>query len=254
MIRLRPGRSGRSAIDEITCELRAERAVPRPVRMPPAAVPPPAGRLAAARFAGAARLAAGRAGALRAVRAADVFAPAVDLAPAAFLAGAVLRAAAGFDAAAVVRAVVDFRAAAVVRAVVDFRAAVVFLAAARFAGALLLAGAALARLGAALDADFFVAAARPADALLPVARPAGPVLPRAAPPRSERSERTNCFTRSGLRSAEIPEIPRLRNWPRMSSTRIREISDSETPGVFGVWLPACRLVLVAVPPRPELFR
>ncbi|MFF0228990.1 hypothetical protein [Micromonospora sp. NPDC005254] len=40
----------------------------------------------------------------------------------------------------------------------------------------------------------------------------------------------------------------------MSSTRIREISDSEIPGVAGLWLPACRLVLVAVPPRPELFR
>ncbi|WP_255421263.1 hypothetical protein [Micromonospora sp. BL4] len=40
----------------------------------------------------------------------------------------------------------------------------------------------------------------------------------------------------------------------MSSTRIPEISDSEIPGVFGVWLPVCRFVLVAVPPRPELFR
>ncbi|MGK5743038.1 hypothetical protein [Micromonospora sp. URMC 103] len=40
----------------------------------------------------------------------------------------------------------------------------------------------------------------------------------------------------------------------MSSTRIREISDSEIPGVFGVRFPACCLVLVAVPPRPELFR
>ncbi|WP_348651033.1 hypothetical protein [Micromonospora sp. WMMD812] len=40
----------------------------------------------------------------------------------------------------------------------------------------------------------------------------------------------------------------------MSSTRIRLISVSEIVGVFGVWFPACRLVLVAVPPRPELFR
>ncbi|MEU9507693.1 hypothetical protein AB0D32_15595 [Micromonospora sp. NPDC048170] len=40
----------------------------------------------------------------------------------------------------------------------------------------------------------------------------------------------------------------------MSSALIREISDSEMVGVFGVWFPACRFVLVAVPPRPELFR
>ncbi|WP_328851488.1 hypothetical protein [Micromonospora globbae] len=40
----------------------------------------------------------------------------------------------------------------------------------------------------------------------------------------------------------------------MSSTRIREISDSEIGGVFGVWFPGRCLVLVAVPPRPELFR
>ncbi|WP_348774182.1 hypothetical protein [Micromonospora sp. WMMD1155] len=152
------------------------------------------------------------------------------------------------------RADVVFFAAVVFLAAVVLFVAVVFFAAARLAGALLFAGAAFARLGAALDADFFVAAARPADALVPVARPAGPVLRRAAPEAPERSERTNCFTNSGLRSAEIPETPRLRSCPRMSSTRIREISDSETPGVPGVWLPACRFVLVAVAPRPELFR
>ncbi|WP_443677150.1 hypothetical protein [Micromonospora cabrerizensis] len=166
------------------------------------------------------------------------------------LAAVPLRAA--VDVAAVVFfAAVAFFAGALFAAAVDFRVAVVFFAAARFAGALLFAGAAFARLGAALAADFLVAAARPADALVPVARPDGPVLLRPAPARIER---TSCFTRSGLRSAEIPETPRLRSCPRMSSTRIREISDSETPGVPGVWLPACRFVLVAVAPRPELFR
>ncbi|MET7805626.1 hypothetical protein [Micromonospora chersina] len=40
----------------------------------------------------------------------------------------------------------------------------------------------------------------------------------------------------------------------MSSTFIREISDSEMPGVFAVWLPGWRLVLVAVVPRLELLR
>jgi hypothetical protein len=276
VIRLRPGRSGRSAIDAITCELRTDRPLPRPVRIPPAAVP--VDRLAVARFAGAAlfavarlvgaalfavarlvgaaRLAAGRAGAFfagafraGAVRAVvEVRRVAVDFAAVVFFAAADLRAAVD------VRAVVVFFAAAVFRAGVALFAAAVFFAAARFAGALLFAGAAFARLGTARAADFFVAAARPADALLPDARPAGPVLRRPAPPASERSERTNCFTRSGLRIAEIPETPRLRSCPRMSSTRICEIADSETPGVPGVWLPACRLVRVAVPPRPELFR
>ncbi len=292
VIRLRPGRSGRSAIDAITCELRTDRPLPRPVRIPPAAMP--VDRLAVARFAGdalfavavllavarlagavlfavarfvgAVRFAAGRAdaffagaffaGALRAgavVRAvAEVRRAAVDFA-AVVLFAVVFFAAADLRAAVDVRTVVVFFAAAVFRAGA-LLAAAVFFAAARFAGALLFAGAAFARLGAARVADFFVAAARPADALLPDARPAGPVLRRPAPPASERIERTNCFTRSGLRIAEMPETPRLRSCPRMSSTRICEIADSETPGVPGVWLPACRLVRVAVPPRPELFR
>ncbi|MCZ7435168.1 hypothetical protein O7598_02060 [Micromonospora sp. WMMC241] len=87
------------------------------------------------------------------------------------------------------------------------------------------------------------------------ARPAGPVLRRAAPPRpSARMVRASVFTSSGFRSAEIPETPRRRSWPRMSSTFIREISDSDTVGVFGVWLPVCRFVRVAVVPRPELLR
>ncbi|MGX1612897.1 hypothetical protein ACWIF8_03300 [Micromonospora chalcea] len=87
------------------------------------------------------------------------------------------------------------------------------------------------------------------------ARPAGPELRRAAPPPpSERMLRARVFTSSGFRSAEIPETPRRRSWLRMSSTFIREISDSDTLGVFGVWLPVCRLVRVAVVPRPELLR
>ncbi|RAO32064.1 hypothetical protein ONO86_05264 [Micromonospora noduli] len=300
VIKLRPGRSGRSAIDEITCELRTDRPVPRPVRTPPAAVPPPvdgvnvrlaaallagavrfavvrlaaallAGavrfavvRLAAALLAGAVRFAAGRAGAFfaGAFRAGAVRAVAVLRAAVVFRAAAVFRAAVVLLAAVLLRAAVDvaavvffaavaFFAGALFAAAVDFRPAVAFVAAARFAGALLFAGAAFARLDAGLAADFLVAAARPADALVPAARPDGPVLLRPAPARIER---TSCFTSSGLRSAEIPETPRLRSCPRMSSTRIREISDSETPGVPGVWLPACRFVLVAVAPRPELFR
>ncbi|WP_433533725.1 hypothetical protein ACQPYA_28230 [Micromonospora sp. CA-263727] len=111
-----------------------------------------------------------------------------------------------------------------------------------------LAGAALARPGAVRPA----AACLVPAAFVALARPAGPVLRRAAPP--DRSVFTSVFTSSGLRRAEMPETPYRRNCPRMSSTRIREISDSEIPGVFGLLLPACRLVLVAVPPRPELFR
>nr|WP_208758476.1 hypothetical protein [Micromonospora violae] len=244
VIRLRPGRSGRSVIDEITCELRTDRPVPRPVRIPPVVVPPPVDRVSV-RLAGAARFAAALlAGAAR-------FAAALLAGAARFAAAVVFFAAAVFFAVAVFFAAVAFVAAAVFFAAADFRAAVAFVAAARFAGALLFAGAAFARLDAGLAADFLVAAARPAEARVPVARPDGPVLLRPAPARIER---TNCFTSSGLRSAEIPETPRLRSWPRMSSTRIREISDSEIPGVPGVWLPACRLVLVAVAPRPELFR
>ncbi|WFE37031.1 hypothetical protein O7619_00725 [Micromonospora sp. WMMD998] len=90
---------------------------------------------------------------------------------------------------------------------------------------------------------------------VPEGRPAGPVLRRAAPPRpSARMVRASVFTSSGLRSVEVPETPRRRSWPRMSSTFIREISDSDTIGVFGVRLPVCRLVRVAVAPRPELLR
>ncbi|MFF5175353.1 hypothetical protein ACFY3U_22350 [Micromonospora sp. NPDC000089] len=89
--------------------------------------------------------------------------------------------------------------------------------------------------------------------LVLAARPAGPVLRRPAPPRpSDRRVRASVFTSSGLRRVEIPLTPRRRSWPRMSSAFIWEMSDSEIPGVFGVWLPA--LVLVAVPPRPELLR
>ncbi|MFJ5545640.1 hypothetical protein [Micromonospora chalcea] len=84
-------------------------------------------------------------------------------------------------------------------------------------------------------------------------RPAGPELRRAAPP-SPRIVRARVFTSSGFRSAEIPETPRRLSWLRMSSTFIREIADSDTLGVFGVWLPGCRLVRVAVVPRPELLR
>ncbi|MFI6232071.1 hypothetical protein ACIBD9_00750 [Micromonospora sp. NPDC050784] len=223
-------------------------------------------RFAGALLAAVVRFAAGRAGAFfaGAFRAGAVRAVAVLRAAVLFRAAVVFRAAAVLRAAVVLLAAVVLRAAAVVffavvaffagalfAAAVDFRPAVAFVAAARFAGALLFAGAAFARLGAGLAADFLVAAARPADARVPVARPEGPVLLRPAPARIER---TSCFTRSGLRSAEIPETPRLRSCPRMSSTRIREISDSETPGVPGVWLPACRFVLVAVAPRPELFR
>ncbi len=296
VIKLRPGRSGRSMIDEITCELRTDRPVPRPVRIPPAAVPPPvdgvnvrpaavllagavrlavvllagAGRFAVVRFAaallaGVVRFAAGRAGAFfaGALRAGAVRAVAVLRAAVVFRAAAVFRAAVVLLAAVVLRAAVDvaavvlfaavafFAGARFAAAAVDFRPTVAFVAAARLAGALLFAGAALARLDAGLAADFLVAAARPADARVPVARPDGPVLLRPAPARIER---TSCFTSSGLRNAEIPDTPRLRSCPRMSSTRIREISDSETPGVPGVWLPACRFVLVAVAPRPELFR
>jgi hypothetical protein len=209
-------------VEVIACEERTDREVVRPVRTGVAfvAVPP--------------RVEPARVDAGADVLAAVVFraAGAVFLAGAAFFAGAAFAAA--------------FFAGA-------------FFAGAFFAGAVLFA--AFARLGAALPAArpaaaFFVAAARPADAFVAVARPAGPVLRRAAPPegRSARRVRTSVFTSSGLRSAEIPETPRRRSCPRISSTFIREISDSEIPGVFGVWLPACRLVLVAVPPRPELFR
>ncbi|WP_375335270.1 hypothetical protein [Micromonospora sp. CP22] len=90
------------------------------------------------------------------------------------------------------------------------------------------------------------------DAFVALARPAGPLLRRPAP--LDRNVFTSVFTSSGLRSVEMPETPCRRSCPRMSSTRIREISASEILGVFGVWLPPCRLVLVAVPPRPELLR
>nr|WP_239543379.1 hypothetical protein [Micromonospora terminaliae] len=178
-----------------------------------------------------------------------------------------------FAGAAFARAVVVFFAgAAFARAVVVFFAGAARAAAAFFAGAALarapaafLAGAAFARApvafadGAALARDGAVRRAAVvffAAAVFFVAdgRPAGPVLFRAAPPCSDRSFRTRVFTRSGLRMAESPETPRRRSWPRMSSTFIREIADSEIPGVFAVWLPGWRLVLVAVVPRLELLR
>ncbi|MFG2163639.1 hypothetical protein [Micromonospora chersina] len=144
-------------------------------------------------------------------------------------------------------AVVFFAGAALARAPAAFFAGAAFRAPVAFA-----AGAALARDGAVLRAAvvFFAAAVF----FVADGRPAGPVLFRAAPPCSDRSFRTRVFTRSGLRMAESPETPRRRNWPRMSSTFIREISDSEMPGVFAVWLPGWRLVLVAVVPRLELLR
>ncbi|WP_435819019.1 hypothetical protein [Micromonospora chersina] len=194
--------------------------------------------------------------------------------PAAFVAGAAFAVflAGAFFAGAVFA--VFLAGAAFARAVVVFfagaafaRAAVVFFAGAALARApaAFFAGAAFARApvafadGAALARDGAVRRAAVvffAAAVFFVAdgRPAGPVLFRAAPPCSDRSFRTRVFTRSGLRMAESPETPRRRNWPRMSSTFIREISDSETPGVFAVWLPGWRLVLVAVVPRLELLR
>ncbi|WP_455709557.1 hypothetical protein [Micromonospora chersina] len=185
--------------------------------------------------------------------------------PAAFLAGAAF---AVFFAGAAFAVFLAGAAFAVFLAGAAFaRAAVVFFAgaalarapAAFFAGAALArapvafaAGAALARDGAVRRAAvvFFAAAVF----FVADGRPAGPVLFRAAPPCSDRRFRTRVFTRSGLRMAESPETPRRRNWPRMSSTFIREISDSEMPGVFAVWLPGWRLVLVAVVPRLELLR
>ncbi|WP_455644332.1 hypothetical protein [Micromonospora chersina] len=167
--------------------------------------------------------------------------------PAAFLAGAAF--AVFFAGAAFARAAVVFFAGAALA-----RATAAFFAGAAFARApvAFAAGAALARDGAVRRAAvvFFAAAVF----FVADGRPAGPVLLRAAPPCSDRSLRTRVFTRSGLRMAESPETPRRRNWPRMSSTFIREISDSEMPGVFAVWLPGWRLVLVAVVPRLELLR
>ncbi|GHJ15053.1 hypothetical protein TPA0908_30480 [Micromonospora sp. AKA38] len=124
--------------------------------------------------------------------------------------------------------------------------------AARVAGAALAAEVAFRRAGAVFRAAVFFAAV---VFFAAAGRPAGPVLRRAAPPRpSARMVRASVFTSSGLRSVEVPETPRRRSWPRMSSTFIREISDSDTFGVFGVRLPVCRLVRVAVVPRPELLR
>ncbi|WP_436837758.1 hypothetical protein [Micromonospora chersina] len=164
---------------------------------------------------------------------------------AAFFAGAAF---AAFFAGAARAAVVFFAGAALARPPAAFFAGAAFARApVAFAD-----GAALARDGAVLRAAvvFFAAAVF----FVADGRPAGPVLFRAAPPCSDRSFRTRVFTRSGLRMAESPETPRRRNWPRMSSTFIREISDSEMPGVFAVWLPGWRLVLVAVVPRLELLR
>ncbi|WSG07666.1 hypothetical protein OIE53_24980 [Micromonospora sp. NBC_01739] len=283
MTRLRPGRSGRSCNEEITCEDRAERVVDRPVRTPPPADADFAAArvgavLAVARaavvfaalrdgvvFAVVRAGAVFRAGRVDAWVVARVVVPAlvaalragIDLrAAVAFAAGVVLRGAA-FRAPAVVvvvPAVPALRAAAValpaLRAVaVDLRAVavcrVVPVADAVRAGPVRLAGVAFAR--PAVVRVCFVPAL-----FVVLARPAGPLLPRAAPP--DRRVLASLFTSSGLRRAEMPETPYRRNWPRMSSTRIREISDSEIRGVFGVWLPVCRLVLVAVPPRPVLLR
>ncbi|MCZ7427058.1 hypothetical protein O7607_15080 [Micromonospora sp. WMMA1949] len=122
---------------------------------------------------------------------------------------------------------------------------------ARAAGAAFAGDVALRR----ADVVRFAAVVFFAAVLLRVAdgRPAGPALRRAAPP-SPRMVRARVFTSSGFRSAEIPATPRRLSWLRRSSTFIREISDSDTLGVFGVWLPVCRLVRVAVVPRPELLR
>ncbi|MEW2332557.1 hypothetical protein AB0880_32760 [Micromonospora chersina] len=191
--------------------------------------------------------------------AASARAPAAFLAGAAFaafLAGAAFAAffagaafAAFFAGAAFARAAAVFFAGAALA-----RPPAAFFAGAAFARApvAFADGAALARDGAVLRAAVVFAAA--AVFFVADGRPAGPVLFRAAPPCSDRSFRTRVFTRSGLRMAESPETPRRRNWPRMSSTFIREISDSEMPGVFAVWLPGWRLVLVAVVPRLELLR
>nr|WP_223256258.1 hypothetical protein [Micromonospora endophytica] len=220
--RLRPGRSGRSCGEEITCDDRDDRAVDRPVRTPA----PRAGADFAAVRDGA-DLAGWRVVA-PALRADALFV----VRPAAELRAAVAFGAA-FRGAAFLAPVVLFRAALVVlfrAAAVDLRAVPVVAfrpGAARFAGA------AFARPGAVrLDAVRPDAAALAPDALVALARPAGPLLRRAAPP--DRSVFTSVFTNSGLRSAEMPETPYLRSWPRMSSTRIREISDSEIRGVFGV--------------------
>ncbi|MBB5824112.1 hypothetical protein HDA31_000301 [Micromonospora carbonacea subsp. aurantiaca] len=232
MTRLRPGRSGRSWSEVIGCEDRADRDDDRPVRIGDRrAVPWPA-----------------RAGA-------------------AFLAGAVRRAEAEAEAALAARvgvAVARARPWAVVRvgdAVARARPWAAragdgaALARPGAAFALVGAGAAFARAGVALVRALAAVRVPPVVlVLVALARPAGPVLRRAAPRPSARRVRARVFTSSGLRSTEIPATPRRRSWARMSSTRIREISDSEIVGVFGVWLPACRLVLVAVPPRPELFR
>ncbi|GIJ75771.1 hypothetical protein Xph01_02030 [Micromonospora phaseoli] len=195
--RLRPGRSGRSWTEEITCDDRTDREVDRPVDGPPLRA---GAALAAPR--GAAALRAGAA-------------PAVDL-----------------------RAAVP---------AVDLRAAVLAVA---FRGADLRAP--VVDLRAALVVDLRAAPARVPEVFVALARPAGPLLRRPAPP--DRSAFASVFTSSGLRSAEMPETPYRRNCPLMSSTRICEISDSEIRAVFGPALRLCRLVPVAVPPRPELFR
>ncbi|MEO3742755.1 hypothetical protein [Plantactinospora sp. B5E13] len=73
----------------------------------------------------------------------------------------------------------------------------------------------------------------------------------AVPPRpSARNVRTRLFTRSIFRSAEIPETPRFRSCPRMSSTFIMLILFSLMSAVLLVR----RFDAVAVAPRPELFR
>ncbi|MEU7807227.1 MULTISPECIES: hypothetical protein [unclassified Micromonospora] len=287
MTRLRPGRSGRSASDVMSCEDPIDRLDAGPRVGALCARADVALRVVVA-FAGAAFARAGAALArdgaafARAVvareevalaRAGAAFARAVVARDeVAFArAGAALARAAGRDA-AFARDGAAFARVAVARDEVAFaRAGAAFARAvvARDEVALARAGAALrvpvalalAPVARAAGADLAGVARRAvvffAAVLLRVAegRPAGPELRRAAPPPpSERMLRARVFTSSGFRSAEIPETPRRRSWLRMSSTFIREIADSDTLGVFGVWLPLCRLVRVAVVPRPELLR
>ncbi|MFJ1538371.1 hypothetical protein ACIODS_07510 [Micromonospora chalcea] len=279
MTRLRPGRSGRSASDVMSCEDPIDRldAGPR------------VGALCARADAAFRVEALARDGA---AFAGDGAALARDGAAFARAGAAFARAVVARDGAAFARAVVVARDdAAVARAGVAFARVAVARDEVAFAGAAFAreddAVAAFARVAVARDEVAFArdeAALRVpvALALAPVARaagadlagdvarravvffaavllrvaagrPAGPELRRAAPP-SPRIVRARVFTSSGFRSAEIPETPRRLSWLRMSSTFIREIADSDTLGVFGVWLPGCRLVRVAVVPRPELLR
>nr|WP_256091784.1 hypothetical protein [Micromonospora haikouensis] len=242
MTRLRPGRSGRSWSEVIGCEDRADRDDDRPVRIADRWAAPWPARAGAAFLAEAARRAEAEAGAALAARVGVAFARAGD---------AVARARVGVAFARAGDAVARARLWAALARAGDGAA----LARPGAAFARVGAGEAFARAGVAFVRAAAAVRVPPAVlAFVPLARPAGPVLRRAAPRPSARRVRARAFTSSGLRSTEIPATPRRRSWPRMSSTRMREISDSEIVGVFGVWLPVCRLVLVAAPPRPELFR